>query len=375
MVKLIKRLDPGRFNLWFGFLDAVAYVEAEEAVTRWPMKAYPIKTFLGAGAMRQMWRLARDLRRIRPHVVHSYNFYANVFSIPAARLAGVPCVVASIRDMGVYTSPMQRRVHRAVCRLADRVVVNADAIKKWLVEGGYRADKIRVIRNGVDIPEQEDSDRYAALRTELGIPGSARVTLMTARLNPEKGIEDLLAAAVQVLEKVPDVWFVVVGDAVMKDPAQEKSYPERLNAMARELGVAERVLFTGYRGDVADLLRMADVSVLPSWSEGLPNAVLEAMASGVAVVATRVGGVPELIEDGVTGLLVQPHDVAGLGAALTAVLSNPELAERLGWAARVRARDRFSFNRVVGETEALYQEVLADESVRRRRSRTWLLLS
>jgi len=375
LIKLTEHCDPNRFDRWFGFLDSAAIEQDNEAVSRWPLKAYPISTFLSPSAVRQVFRLARDLRKIRPHVLHSYNFYANVFSIPAARLAGVPCIVASIRDMGVYMTPMQKRVHRSVCRLADRVAVNAEAIKTWLAESGYPAEKIRVIRNGVEIPEHADTDSRAELRAELGIPISASVAIMTARLNPKKGVEDLLVAAVKVLGEMPNAWFVIVGDVVLQSREKERAYSERLNTLALELGISERVLFTGYRRDVAALLKMADVSVLPSWSEGLPNAVLEAMAAGVPVVSTRVGGVPELIDDGVTGVLVDPHDVAGLGRALIRVMSDRALAKRISSAARERASVDFSFDRVVGVTEALYREVLADQTVNRRRSLSSLLLS
>lgn len=369
VVGLARCFDPERFELRFGFLDPAALHETDEAVTRWPLSAYPISTFLGPGAVRQMWRFARDLRRIRPHVLHSYNFYANVFSIPAARVAGVPCVVASVRDMGVYMTPMQRRVHRQVCRLADRVAVNAEAIGSWMTSSGFPRERIRVIRNGLDLPERIGPSEVWELKGELGIPPSAQVVTMAARINPKKGIEDLLTAAVQVVQQTPETWFVIIGDVVLQDRNQDHIYLERLRTIVRELGIADRVIFTGYRRDVERVLQMSDVSVLPSWSEGLPNSVLEAMALGMPVVATRVGGIPELIEDGRTGFLVEPRDAPGLARALVAVLSDRLLARRLGEAARAQVQNKFSFHKMFRETEALYREVLANASGRRRRSR------
>jgi len=306
-----------------------------------------------------MMRLTRELQARRPLVMHSYNFYANVFSIPAARLAGVPCVIASIRDMGVYLTPMQLRVQRWVCGLADRIVVNADAVRDWLVEDGYEARKIHVIRNGARMTLFETASGESPIRTELGIPAVAKVVMMVSRLNPQKGIEHLLESVPAILARVPDAWFVIVGDVVMGSSAEEEAYACLLASRARELGVAGRVVFTGLRRDIPNLLAAADLSVLPSLSEGLPNSVIEAMAAGLPVVATKVGGIPELIQQGRNGLLVAPGNKSALVESITALLSNPFLSRRLGEAARIRIKTGFSFEKMFQETVSLYRTVLA----------------
>lgn len=364
---LAEQFDPVRYHLSFGCMRRQGSVGKEYGDRGWSISEYPISRFASLTACRQMLRLARELRVRKPQVLHSYNFYANVFSVPAARLAGVPCVVASIRDMGVYLTPMQMRIQRWICGFADRIVVNADAIRNWLIESGYSAEKIRVIRNGIRMPGPNSDATRARIRAELGISASAKVVMMVSRLNPKKGVEYLLDAAPAVLSHVPNAWFVVVGDIVLESAGQERSYSERLSARTRELGVSERVIFTGLRRDIPHLLAAADMSVLPSLSEGLPNAVIEAMAIGLPVVASNVGGIPELIQHARNGLLVPAGDTAALAASLSAVLSNPFLSRRLGEAARLRIQSGFSFEKMFRETTALYRSVLTEKEQARRR--------
>lgn len=364
---LAEQFDPTLFSLSFGCMRRQGATEREYGDRGWSISEYPIKRFASFGAGRQMVRLARELRARKPLVMHSYNFYANVFSLPAARLAGVPCIIASIRDMGVYMTPMQLRVQRWVCGLADRIVVNADAVRDWLVEDGYAAGKIHVIRNGARMPLFNAASARSRVRAELGIPSAAKVVMMVSRLNPQKGVEHLLEAVPAILARVPDAWFVIVGDVVLDSRAREAAYARLLASRARELGVAERVVFTGLRRDIPYLLAAADLSVLPSLSEGLPNSVIEAMAAGLPVVATEVGGIPELIRPGRCGLLVPPGDAAALVESVTAVLINPFLAKRLGEAARFRIQTGFSFEKMFQETVTLYRTVLAEKEQDRRR--------
>ena len=356
---LAEQFDPLLFPLTFGCMRRKGPIEREYGDRGWSISEYPIERFASLGAGRQMLRLARELHVLKPQVMHSYNFYANVFSIPAARIAGVPCIVASIRDMGVYLTPMQMRVQRWVCRLADRVVVNAEAVRNWLIDNGYEAGNIKVIKNGARTAASYPGESRSRIRSELGIPVGAKVVMMVSRLNPQKGVEYLLASAPEILQRIPDAWFVVVGDIVFGSRAQEEAYSQLLASRVRELGVANRVVFTGLRRDVPELLAAADLAVLPSLSEGLPNAVIEAMATGLPVVATKVGGIPELIQQGRSGLLVPPGDTNALAESITTVLSKPFLSKRLGEAARIRIQTGFSFEKMFQETVSLYRTVLA----------------
>lgn len=370
VVGLSGKFNEPAFALEFGCLRRGAFASAEPILARHRVKEYPITSFRTLTALKQAFKFARYLQENGIAIVHSYNFYANVFSIPAAKLAGVPCVIAAIRDMGAYMTPTQLRVHKWACGLADRIIVNADAIKDWLVGQGYNAARISVVRNGLELEQYLPRFSAPQINAEFGIPDGAKIVLMVSRINKKKGVEDLLEAARQILSKRRDVWFVIVGEIVISKSdersASAENYRKSLSDMAMRLGIADRVVFTGVRMDVPAFLAQATVSVLPSLSEGLPNTVIESMAAGVPVVATRVGGTPELIIEGETGLLIPPGDSTALARAVETLLEDPRLAERLGKAAQQRVRRNMSFDAMYRATVDIYQDVLSSEKSENR---------
>ena len=356
-----RSLDPDRFELefaclrrWGGFVD-------ELAERRIPLFQYDVATFRSPKALLHQARLARHIAERRIDIVHSYSFYGNVFAVPAARAAGAPVVIASIRDRGPYLTPMQKRLQRLVCRLADRILVNADAVKDWLISEKYDAAKIVVIRNGVDVIQLDRPAVSARILNELALTPGAPVVAVVSRLNRLKGLEPFLEAAVIVARRFEAVRFLIVGDTNPDD----RGYRVELVRLAARLGLGDRVVFTGLRTDVPQLLASVTVSVMPSLDEALSNVLLESMAAGVPVVATDVGGTPEAIEDGVTGVLVPPADPNALADAICRVLTDPSLAAQLGHAARESAATRFSIRRMVRATEQLYESLL---EVRGRRT-------
>jgi len=350
-VNLGLALDPARFDVRFACMRRAGQFLDELLRRRIPVADYAVRSLRRPGALAAQWRLATDLRRDRIQVVHAYNFYANVFAIPAARLAGVP-VIASIRDLGAYLSPAQRRLQRWVCRLADRVIVNAHAIAGWLVEEGYDPGRIVVIPNGLDVERFSRVARTGHLASELGLPADAPLVGLVGRVTRLKGIEDFLAAAVQVARRHPRARFLVVGSAADPD------YGRELAALVARLGLTGRVVFTGFRPDVERVVAELTVSVLPSLSEGLSNAVLESMAGGVPVIATAVGDTPEVIADGDTGLLVPPRAPAALAGRIEEILEHPDLARRLGARAQ-KAVERYSIPRLVEATTREYEALAA----------------
>jgi len=305
-------------------------------------------------AVAQQAKFARHLRRRGIQIVHAYSFYGNVFAVPPARLAGTPAVIASIRDLGLYLTPMQRLVQRHVCRLADRVVVNAQAVKDWLVGEGYDPGKIVVIHNGVDLSRFSAPHEPGRIATELGLPPHTPLVAVVSRLTRMKGLEQFIEAAAIVARQFPEPRFLIVGEP----PPHDAAYLDQLKSLARRLHIADRVIFTGLRSDVPALLASVAVAAMPSLNEALSNALLEAMAAGAPVVATRVGGTPEALVDGETGLLVPPADVAALAVAIARLLGAPLLAARLGQAARQVIEDRFSIARMTMDTQLLYRELL-----------------
>jgi glycosyltransferase involved in cell wall biosynthesis len=346
-VTLSKRLDPSLFDLYIGCLarrgDFVGELE-----NRNPLLIYPITSLHSLGTLARQLRLARDIRKHRIEIVHTYGFYPNMFAITAAKLAGA-VTIASIRDQGDMWTPMQRRAQRWVLTLADAIVVNAEVVRETLVSEGYDRRRIVVIRNGLDLAKFPHRPPTGRLRKELGLPAHGPIVAALARLAEVKGLEHFLDAAVVLTRRFPDAHFVIAGDG-----------PHRaaLERYAARLGLGRRLVFTGFRRDVPEFLSEVQLSVLPSLSEAMSNALLESMAAGLPVVTTRVGGNPEVVLEGVTGLLVPPREPEALAAAVTHLLENPAEAQAMGRAGRKRVVDHFSLERLTQETESLYLQLL-----------------
>ncbi len=349
-VNIVKRLDPARFDLHIGCFRKWGAFLPEVEETGLPVTSFQIHGMVSHRTMARQFQLARYLRKHRIQILHTYGWYANVFGIPAARLAGVPVTIASIRDTGAYLTGNQVKVQRAVCRLASCVLGNSDAVRDWLVSEGYRPGKIRVIRNGIIVPPSMRLAPKQTIRERYGIPAAAPLIGMVCRLSPVKAANDFIAAAAQVALEYPQARFIVIGDG------EEKA---KLVAQAQQMGLAGRVVFAGFRTDTAQVLPQLTLSVLTSLTEGLSNTLLESMAAGVPVVATRVGGNPEIVAEGDTGLLVPPRSPEALKGAICQLLSNPQLASRMGAAGKERVQQRFSVENAVRQTEALYTELLA----------------
>ena len=348
-------LDRSRFNVGFACLRRWGPFVDELGQLGIPLSEYQVATFRSVHALAQQARLARQIARDRVDIVHAYNFYGNVFAIPPARLVA-PVVIASIRDRSPYLTAMQKRVQRYACQFADRILVNADAVKDWLVnDEGYDSSNIVVIRNGVDMTRFEGAPADERVRREFGIAPHARIVMVVSRLARLKGIEHFLEAAAALKPRYPDVRFLIVGETSPPNPP----YLAELQGLTASLGLTDCVIFTGLRADVPALLGVADVAVMPSLNEALSNVLLESMAAGAPVVATRVGGTPEALRDGETGLLVPPGDAGAIAAAVARLLDNRELSCRLGRAAHACIRERFSVERMVRSTEQLYADLLA----------------
>jgi glycosyltransferase involved in cell wall biosynthesis len=351
---LSRALDAARFDVRFACLRKWGPFVDELRERQIPLVEYQLATFRSLNALAQQARLARDVKRHGVDIVHAYSFYGNVFAIPPGRLAA-PVVIASIRDRGPYLTAMQRRVQRHVCRLADCILVNAEAVKQWLIDDGYDASQIVVIPNGVDLRRFADGDRQA-VRRSLGVPESARLIGLVSRLSPLKGIEDFLHSAAIIAAKSDDLRFVIVGEP---SPIQNVAYLEELRGLAHSLGIGSKVLFTGLRSDVPALLTALDVSVMPSLNEALSNVLLESMAAATPIVATDVGGTSEAITNGVNGVLVPAANPQSLATAIERLLAAPAQARQLARNARKTIEDRFSLDRMVYATECLYDRLLS----------------
>ena len=286
-------------------------------------------------------RLVRWLRRDRWQVVHTHLSTASLLGSAAARLAGVP-VVATVHGLNT----------RTCFNWANRIIAVSHAVKQNLVAQGMSAENITVIHNGVDLKLLSRPYRRAALRRQWGVPEEAPLLVTVGRLVPEKGHRDLLSAVHRLVRQPEwhELRLLVVGAGVLA---------AQLRAEAEQLGVAERVIFAGFQRDVPPFVQAADVFVLPSLREGLSLSALEAMALKKPVVACRVGGTPEVVVDGETGLLVSPAAPAELAAALDHLLRDPRLAGQMGEAGERRVRETFDLEQMVSQIEGFYRDLLA----------------
>jgi glycosyltransferase involved in cell wall biosynthesis len=344
MIELVRRLDRSRWAVhvacfrargaWFGRV-----ADAVESVAE-----FPVDSFKSLGMLQQMWAFARWCRSLNIAVVHTAALPSNVFGLPAAALARVPVRVGNRREINPGKSPSAIALQRGAYTCAHAVVANSRAAADRLLLEHVPRRKVAVIPNGLD------GARFLARRPRARL----RTIVMVANLRAEKGHDVLIEAAVEVLRRHPDARFELVGDGPMRDT---------LGALAAARGVADAVTFAGHCDDVAARLAAADLFVLPSRSEAFPNAVLEAMAAGLPIVASGVGGILELIDDGRTGVLVPPGEADALADGLCRVIADPALAARLGDAGRAEAHARYSFDRMVGTFERLYLTQLARRGV------------
>ena len=316
----------------------------------------PFVSFGGRGRydLRALARLRRALVAGRYDIVHAHLFLANVAARVAGRLAGVPVVITSHHDTDVWMRAPHRLVERLSARWCDRVVTCSEAVRRYAIERhGLPAARVRTLRNAIDVPAAppDAARRRVAARRDLGAGAGDLLVATLGRLDePKKGLAVFLDAAAVVAAAEPRARFALVGDG----PARAD-----LERRAGAPGLAGRVVFAGERRDVRDVLSGIDIFVQPSLWEGFGLTVIEAMAAALPVVASRVGGIPEALRDGVDGILVPPAEPAALARAILRLARDPDLGARLGAAGRDRATAEFGLDGLVDATLAMYDELLA----------------
>jgi len=284
-------------------------------------------------------RLARSLKRDEIEVVHAFLFIASAYTYLATRLAPRVRFVASARNCKLERHQLRRAIMRRAFGRADAVICNSREVARFAAEH-YDAPSARthVVYNGVD------AERFRASR----IPHAGRRIGTIGRIEEQKNLPLFLRAAAEISATFAETTFVIAGDGALR---------EQMIRSVRELAVDRTVELIGTIDDVPTFLAGLDQFWLTSDWEGTPNVVLEAMAAGLPVIATAVGGTPEIVDDGTTGVLVAPGDLPGLVAASRRLLENPREADTLGERARSAVQERFSISAMVAATEAVYRDV------------------
>lgn len=304
----------------------------------------------GAFDPRTVLDLLRTVRSRGIQLIHSHEFFTNVLGCMVAKLANLP-VITTVHGKSYYTDRGRRRLaYRAVARCADCFVTVSDDLKTFLAGAlGIPPSRMTTVHNGVDPGQYLAADGHADKRAELGLPPDAVVLGAVGSLYPVKGHTYLLQALTRILPVHPQVTVVLVGRGDLR---------AELEAEVRTSGLQDHVRFLGFRPDVTDLLATFDIFVLPSVSEGLPLSLLEAMAMAKPVVASAVGGIPEVVLPGRTGLLVPPADPRALAEAILSLLDNAPLAKQIGQQARDHVAGHFTLARMLERYQTLYRACL-----------------
>ena len=303
--------------------------------------------------------LAAHLADIRADVIHNHMYRAEVVGTKAAIALGEaghrrPWVISTVHSSRVRSSEDQDELRRLTPRI-DHLVAVSKAIERKIADEGRHGAPVSLIYNGVDLERYSHQEPCCTLREEYGMEPDAELVGVVGRLELEKGHPTLLEAWPLVLDRVPAAYLLIVG---------EGSRLDALHQIARDQGVERHVIFTGRRDDIPAVTAAFDVAVLPSYREAQGLTILEAMAMSRPVVASNVGGIPEMIENGVNGVLVPPHDPPALADAIASLLEDHQRADMIGRAGHDTVHDRFCIQLMVNAVQELY-----DEGARRVRPR------
>ena len=343
LYSLLMRMDHSRYDV------SVVSLSPGSAVRKLQRAGFPVLVIDEPDDAIAVGALAAHLVEVAPDVVHNHMYRAEMVGTRAAiALAEIgrpkPFVVSTVHSSRVRSVEDRDALRRLTPR-TDRLIAVSQAIVRKVAEEGRDVVPLSLIYNGVDLQRYDHQEPCCTLRDEYGMEPGSQIVGVVARLEPEKGHPTLFEAWPEVLRAAPSAYLLVVG---------EGSRREDLESLARALRIAHRVVFTGRRDDVPAVTAALDVAVLPSYREAQGLSVLEAMALSRPVVASAVGGIPEMITDGVTGLLVAPHDAPALARAISRLLLDHPYADQIARAGHDLVHERFCVERMVADVEAIY---------------------
>lgn len=292
----------------------------------------------------------------RPRIVHAFLPLPYLVAGPLSVLTARPIRIMSRRNLADYQAKhrLARRLEIMLHGWMTAVLGNSHQIGDELLAEGVASDRLGIIHNGVDTARFGAPADKSRLRAALGLAADAWVGVIVANLNPYKGHADLIRALAGVRERLPARWMLLAA-------GRDDGHGAELSALAQSLGIADHMRFLGSRTDVPDLVRAADYALNVSHEEGFSNAVIEGMAAGLPMIVTGVGGNPEAVVDGETGLVVPPRDPAALGEAIAWLAANPQVAATMGARGTERVRRHFTIEACVDHYDALYRGLLAGE--------------
>ena len=330
MTEIAKTLDRSRFEPHVGCLRPEGLRGRELKAAGVPIAHFPVHSYASLSAVSGAWQLARYIQRHNIRLVHTYDYPLTVFAIPVGRFFTSAIVVSSTRAHRELIPPRYHKLVRMTDRTVDAIVVNCEFLRRHLVDDEkVSPGRIELCYNGIDLEQFQRLD----IPRPTALPSDAIVIGVVCALRPEKGLSTLVKAFARIRNLGPRVKLAIVGSGPMRD---------LLEAEVHALGISEDCVFEPATKAVANWLSAIDIFVLPSLSEALSNSLMEAMACGCCSAASNVGGNPELLRPGETGLLFEPLDVAGLSDVLRTLVTDEALRRRLAAAGQRMVRERFS---------------------------------
>jgi glycosyltransferase involved in cell wall biosynthesis len=320
-----------------------------------PIREFPVRRVFGIGALRAALDLRRFIRSERVQIVHTFFESADLLGGLVAKLSGVPVVISSRRDMGILRSTRHRIAYRLMSPLFSEVQAVSSAVRQETIRAdGINPDKVVTIPNGIEVGKLAAAKGSAALRHSLGLDVARPVIVSVGHIRRVKGFDVLLRAAAEVCRVYPKATFLIVGSV------QEVDCDHDLRDLVRQFSLERNVRFLGKMENesVWALLKLCDVFCQPSRSEGMSNALLEAMGCGLPCVATAVGGTPEVLEDGRTGYVVPSDDHRAAAGRILDLLGDPERARTMGKLARLVVEERFSAENMIRNMVDRYDQLL-----------------
>lgn len=353
MLRIIKLLPRDRYRCaiaTFKTAPAIGSLEAFDC----PVHVLSVNRGDRLSPLKTALRLHALIRSERVNIVHTFFATSDLLGGLVAKLSGCK-VISSRRDMGFMRSPKQSFAYRRLSGCFDQVQTVSDAVRGFSIgEDGLQPEKVVTVYNGVELNPQARRGSRDALLARIGLKEASHLVVSVGNVRPVKGYEVLIRCAARVCRELPKAVFVVAGEVHSQD------YFGRLQELIRSQGLEENIRFLGLTQEVPFILGNSDVFCLLSHSEGFSNAILEAMASGLPCVVTRVGGNDEVVKEGKTGFLVEDGDADAAAAGVLALLHNPALAGQMGDAARRRVQSEFTTEAMVRSIVGHYDMLLAN---------------
>jgi len=358
ILNLVKNLDPARYHVVI-----CSMYEPDQLMTQ-ELRSIGVSTINlkmeSFFDIRAIPKLIRILREDKIDILHTHCFRADLYGRILGRILDIPVIVSTIHNTHVtmfkndynrLVATMATWLNRYSAQLAHGLIAISEEVRRHIIEEEKIHHRyIPVIYNGIEIaPFLKQQHKEKTLRSQLGLHSNYYLVGTVSALYPRKGLRYLIEAALHIFPRYPNTRFLIIGDGPLRNTLEEQ---------IASLGLQDKILLMGHRRDVVQLLSILDVFVLSSLSEGVPIAILEAMASGKPVVATYVGGVPEIVQEGITGLLVPPKDAEALANAIAVFIQRPELGTMMGGAGQKRVIEKFSAATMAMEYEKVYRKLL-----------------